>query len=190
MKADVCKADAVLKRRKHLRGCLFADIRPQVQEFKDAGRGSHALLNGGVDAGHALDRLVEHDERGQKGHEGAGRGMTIQHLRAAEPDDQGYADAAHEFHHRMGQTAVFGLHHKDIHDTLRLVGKALFFVGLGTEGLDDADACDGFMQPVGGLAKLGLVVGAQPAEFRLKSTMGTPAAGRKRSEIVARRQSM
>ena len=99
---------------------------------EDPGGGGHALLDGGVDPAHPLDRFVGGDQGGEEGEKGARGGAAVDDLVAAEPDDQGDGDAADEFHQRMLHAAEPGIlddHRKEQMDLIAKAAAFIFFPG-------------------------------------------------------------
>ena len=152
------------ERRQDRRPRLVGDLRYNVEQGEDPGGGGHALLDRGVDPADPLDRLVGGDQGGEKGEEGAGGGVAVDDLVAAEPDDQGDGDAADELHQRVLHAAEAGVLDDDREEGADLVAEALALVLFAAEGLDDAVAGDGLVEDVGDVGGLLLGPGAQLAE--------------------------
>ena len=120
-----------------------------VQQGVHPFRPGQGVLNRHVGAVQALDRIVEHHERGHKGEKRAGRHAPVDDFRAAVPDHKADAEGTDKLHDGRGQFGNAGLAERDIDDAAVFHVKAgglLFFRG---KGLDHADAAEHLLQHAG-----------------------------------------
>ena len=155
----------------------FHNIGGNIKQTENPGCRRQPGLDGGINLTHPLDRFIEHDKSGQKGHEGTGGGMSLQHLHTTKPDNQGHGHPAQKFDHGMGQAPVAGFGHQGIEEMLNLAGKSLLFRLFHAESLDDPGPADGLMQDIGRLADAFLVAGGNLAKLFSEDDNGNNGQG-------------
>ena len=79
------------------------NLRLPVHEAEDPHRRGQTFLEDVLDRAQALDGLVEHEEGGQKGEEGAGGGGAPNDGITAVKNNAGHPQGAQKLHHRRGQ---------------------------------------------------------------------------------------
>ena len=104
------------------------NLRLPVHEAEDPHRRGQAFLDDVLHRTQALDGLVEHEEGGQKGEEGARGGGALDDGVTAVQNDPGHPQGAQKFHHRRGQLPGGVQFHADVEIVPVGPEEALFFV--------------------------------------------------------------
>ena len=165
--ADAFEADAFAEAVERLGLLRLADGVLRLQDDVDALHGGEALGDAVGGFGEVLDGLDDAVEDGHVGHEGRGvdDGLVAEDQGAAEPEHDGDHGGAEEFAHGVGAGLADGhlgvLAAHVVGDLLEAAGHALF----GAEGLDDAQAAEGFFDLAHGVAPVALGFGGIGLEF-------------------------
>lgn len=136
-----------------------------IENFKDALRPGHGLLDGVVGLTYGLEGVVKHDQGREEGEELAWSAVAGDDLAAAVPDDQARAHGADQFHEGRGQLVVDGALDADLDQVVAGLAEFFLFDVFGRKGLDHVQAVEAFLQVRGDVRYLGLVFATDFSQF-------------------------
>ena len=156
--AHVAQLDALPQFADSLRILYFLDVILRIEDFVDTLHGGHTLL----DAVSSLGEVLEWLENGVENHEIINKCACIDGRVAgkneisAKPQHHYYHACAEEFADGMGGRLAYGHAHRGIAIFVVDFLKALVHLFLSDEGLDDAQAAEGFLYLADSITPLAL----------------------------------